>query len=441
MTFKRYLPHSLFGRALLIVVLPVVLLQAVMAVAFVRRHYDGVSSQMAGAVARELSYALSVVDGARSVPEADARLADIAAILGFGLELIPGARVPREEIRLFYDVSGGAVAETFKAQIRRPMAMDLVSFDSLIEARIQTDKGVLRALIERRRMIASNPHQLLVMTAVASLALLAVAVLFLRNQVRPIRELAKAADAFGKGHSVAFQPHGAEEVRKAGAAFLNMRARIERQIESRTRMLSGVSHDLRTPLTRMKLAVAMMEDGPETEELAHDLREMERMVDAFLAFARGEAGEAAASADPVALAEEVCGEARRLGAEAHVSAAVETPEALTAPMRAGAVKRALQNLVENARAHGRRIEIGVRLRRGAVEFVVDDDGPGIPADQREAALRPFVRLDGARNQDRGGGVGLGLSIAAEVARAHGGGLTLEDSPALGGLRARLSLPR
>jgi two-component system osmolarity sensor histidine kinase EnvZ len=441
MAFKRYLPRSLFGRALLIVVLPVVLLQAVMAVAFVRRHYDGVSSQMAGSVARELSYALSVVDGARSVPEADARLADIAAILGFRLELIPGARVPRDEIRLFYDVSGGAVAETFKEQIRRPMAMDLVSFDDQIEARIQTDKGVLRALIERRRMIASNPHQLLVMTAVASLALLAVAVLFLRNQVRPIRELAQAADAFGKGRSVAFQPHGAEEVRRAGAAFLNMRGRIERQLESRTRMLSGVSHDLRTPLTRMKLAVAMMEDSPEAEELAHDLREMERMVDAFLAFARGEAGEAAAPADPVALAEEVCGEARRLGAEAHVSAAVETPEAPTAPMRKGAVKRALQNLVENARAHGRRIEVGVRLRRGAVEFLVDDDGPGIPEHQREAALKPFVRLDGARNQDRGGGVGLGLSIAAEVARAHGGGLTLEDSPALGGLRARLRLPR
>jgi two-component system osmolarity sensor histidine kinase EnvZ len=441
MSFKRYLPRSLFGRALLIVVLPVVLLQAVMAVAFVRRHYDGVSSQMAEAVARELSYALSVVDEAPSGAEATARLEDIARILGFTLELIEGARVPSEEIRLFYDVSGGAVAETFKAQIRRPMAMDLVSFDNQIEARIQTDRGVLRALIERRRMIASNPHQLLVMTAVASVALLAVAVLFLRNQVRPIRELAQAADAFGKGRAAPFQPHGAEEVRRAGAAFLNMRARIERQMESRTRMLSGVSHDLRTPLTRMKLAVAMMEDSPEAEELAHDLREMERMVDAFLAFARGEAGEAAAPADPVALAEEVCGEARRLGAQAQVTAAVETPDAPTAPMRKGAVKRALQNLVENARAHGGRIEIGVRLRRGAVEFLVDDDGPGIPEHQRQAALKPFVRLDGARNQDRGGGVGLGLSIAAEVARAHGGGLTLEDSPALGGLRARLRLPR
>jgi two-component system osmolarity sensor histidine kinase EnvZ len=375
------------------------------------------------------------------VSEAEARLEDVAAILGIQLELIEGARVPREEIRRFYDLSGGAVSETFKREIDRPMAMDLVSFDDQIEARIQTDRGVLRALIERRRMIASNPHQLLVMTAVASLALLAVAVLFLRNQIRPIRELAQAADAFGKGRSVDFQPHGAEEVRRAGAAFLSMRSRIERQIESRTRMLSGVSHDLRTPLTRMKLAVAMMEDSPEAEELSHDLREMERMVDAFLAFARGEAGETAAPADPVALAEEVCGEARRLGAEAHVNAAVETPEAPTAPMRKGAVKRALQNLVENARAHGRRIEIGVRLRRGAVEFLVDDDGPGIPEHQREAALKPFVRLDGARNQDRGGGVGLGLSIAAEVARAHGGGLTLEDSPALGGLRARLRLPR
>jgi two-component system osmolarity sensor histidine kinase EnvZ len=441
MALKRYLPKSLFGRALLIVVLPVVALQAVMAVAFVQRHYDGVSSQMAGAVARELEYAVSVVEGAGSVAEAQARIAEVARVLGFELELVPGARVPREEIRLFYDVSGGAVAETFKQEIGRPMAMDLVSFDSQIEARIQTGPGVLRALIERRRMIASNPHQLLVITGVASLALLAVAILFLRNQVRPIKELAQAADAFGKGRPMPFQPHGAEEVRRAGAAFLSMRARIERQIESRTRMLSGVSHDLRTPLTRMKLAVAMMDPSPETEELAQDLREMERMVDGFLAFARGEAGEAPAPADPVALAEEICADARRLGADIRVAASVETPDEPTAPMRRGAVKRALQNLVENARAHGEAVELGVRLRRGGVEFTVDDDGPGIAPDRRAEALKPFVRLDDARNQNRGGGVGLGLSIAAEVARAHGGGLTLEDSPGLGGLRARLRLPR
>ncbi len=441
MTFKRFLPRSLFGRALLIVVLPVVLLQAVMAVAFVRRHYDGVSAQMAASVAGELRYLASVVDAAPDIAQAQAQVEAIGPALGFGLALIEGGRVPPEEIRGLFDVSGGAVAQTFRREIPRPIALDFVSFGSQIEARVQTDKGVLRALIERRRMIASNPHQLLVMTGAASVALLAVAILFLRNQVRPIRDLAAAADAFGKGRSLPFQPHGAEEVRRAGAAFLSMRGRIERQIESRTRMLSGVSHDLRTPLTRMKLALAMMPDDPEARELAHDVAEMERMVDAFLAFARGEEGEAPAPADPVAIAEELCAEARRMGAAARVSAAVETPDAPLAPMRRGAVKRALQNLVDNARAHGRAVEIGVRLRRASVEFTVDDDGPGIPAAHRREALKPFVRLDAARNQDRGGGTGLGLSIASEIARAHGGALTLEDSPGLGGLRARLRLPR
>ena len=439
MDIKRYLPKSLFGRALLILLAPVVLLQGVVAVAFVQRHYEGVTRQMAGSVARELNYAIRVVEAAESAEAAQARLDEVSAPLGMTLRLREGESVPAEQLRRFYDLTGGAVEETFKAQVSRPLAVDLTSSDDTIGASVLTDKGVLGAEIARRRMIASNPHQLLVITGVTSIVLVAVALIFLRNQVRPIRELAAAADAFGKGRHEPFRPAGADEVRRAGAAFMAMRARIERQIESRTRMLSSVSHDLRTPLTRMKLSLAMLDDEAEAAEIGRDIREMERMIDEFLAFARGEAAEESALACPAALLKEVAAEAGRAGAA--IATRIEGDPPAPTPMRRGAVKRALGNLVENAAAYGRRVEVSLRVSRTALDFVVEDDGPGIPEAAREIALRPFARLDDARNQDRGGGVGLGLSIAAEVARAHGGALTLEDGDRLGGARARLRLPR
>ena len=439
MNIKRYLPTTLFGRALLILTLPVVLLQGVVAVAFVQRHYEGVTRQMASAVARELNYAVRVVEGAETAEAAQARLDEVSRPLGMSLSLIEGESVPADALRRFYDLTGGAVEETFKAEVVRPLAVDLLSSDEAVEASILTDKGLLLAEVPRRRMIASNPHQLLVITGITTIVLVSVALIFLRNQVRPIRELAAAADAFGKGRPREFRPAGADEVRRAGAAFLAMRARIERQIESRTRMLSSVSHDLRTPLTRMKLQLAMLEGEPEVEDISRDIREMERMIDEFLAFARGEAGEESAPADPAALLEEVAAEGRRRGAV--VATRIEGERAVEIPMRRQAVKRALGNLVDNAAAFAERVEITLAVSRCGVEFTVEDDGPGIPEAARETAMTPFARLDVARNQDRGGGAGLGLSIALEVARSHGGALGLEDGKRLGGLRARLRLPR
>ncbi len=441
MIFKRYLPKSLFGRTLLILAAPVVLVQAIVAVGVIQRHYSGVTQQMTSAIANEINYVVAVVEEAPDAVAAQEALARLAGPLDIRLTLAPGAAVGPEVLRVFYDVTGGAVEETLKAHVRRPLALDLVSDSRVIAAQVQTDKGVLRATVDRRRLTTANPHQIFVWMAASTVLLVSIAAVFLRNQVRPIRQLAAAADGFGKGRSVAFHPSGADEVRRAGAAFLAMRARIERQIESRTQMLSGVSHDLRSPLTRMKLALAMMEDAPEVAELQRDVAEMETMLEGFLAFARGEAGEEAAPLDPVALAEDVAASARRRGARIAVSGVIETPEAPLATLRAGAVRRALQNLLDNALTYGDETRLSVRLGARMVEFTVEDDGPGIPPEAREAALRPFTRLDAARNQDRGGGVGLGLSIAAEVARSHGGALALGESAALGGLSARLRLPR
>ncbi len=360
--------------------------------------------------------------------------------LGFELVLDEGARVEPEIKRELFDVTGGVIAETLQSYIRLPMTIDLATYDKHVDASIGTSKGALRALLPRRRLNASNPHQLFVWISMSAALLIGVATIFLRNQVRPIRELAKAAQAFGRGRSVPFRPTGAEEVRRAGAAFLEMRGRIERHVEQRTRMLSGVSHDLRTPLTRMKLALAVADETPETAEIGRDLNEMEHMLNAFLAFARGEGGEQAAPASPLELAEEVAADARRQGAIVQVYAQLETPEEPTVDIRRHALKRGLANLVENAAAYAAKVAVSVRLTRRFAEFVVEDDGPGIPADKREEVLKPFTRLDEARNQDIPG-TGLGLTIALDIARSHGGSLTLDASPRLGGLRATLLVPR
>lgn len=438
---KRSMPRGLFGRALLILVLPIILLQLVVALVFVQRHYDSVTEQMAGAIQRELQYAVEAVEEAPSIEAANQTLRRMSGPLGFELLLQPGGTLeqPGADLQLL-DRTGREISDTLR-RVGKPIELDLVSYEKHVDAAIATDKGVVRALIPRRRLSPANPHLLFVWMAASAVLLTTIAILFLRNQVRPIRELAKMATAFGHGRSLPFRPSGAEEVRRAGAAFLDMRARIERHVEQRTQMLSGVSHDLRTPLTRMKLALAVMDDeAPETAEIARDIDEMVHMLDGFLAFARGEDGEPSAAASPVELAEEVAMDARHNGVPIQVFMQVETPDKRLVQMRRGAMKRGLSNLVENAAAYGSRVAISVRLTRKLVEFNVEDDGPGIPAEKREEVLRPFVRLDEARNQDLPG-TGLGLSIALDVARSHGGELTLDESPALGGLRASLRIPR
>ncbi len=438
---KRYMPKSLFGRAILILVAPIVLLQAVVALVFIQRHYDGVTAQMAGAVARELNYAIDRVEQAPPTEDLAPILAQMSEPLGFTMGLDEGERVEFAELRAFYDVTGGVIEETLKDRVKRPLAVDLLSREKLVDTRVTTTRGVLRVLIPRRRMNAANPHLLFVWMGASAILLTGIAIAFLRNQVRPIRELAKSAQAFGRGRSVPFRPGGAEEVRRAGAAFLDMRNRIERHVDQRTRMLSNVSHDLKTPLTRMKLALAVAEETPELSELGRDVDEMEHMLAAFLAFARGEEGEASGPASPVDLAEEVASDARRRGTEISVFSHVETPENMKIDMRRRALKRGLTNLVQNAGAYGGTVALSVRITKRFVEFVVEDDGPGIPEDKREEVLKPFTRLDEARNQNKVSGTGLGLSIALDIARGHGGSLKLGQSERMGGLSATMLLPR
>ncbi|MEM1278118.1 MAG: ATP-binding protein, partial [Pseudomonadota bacterium] len=306
---------------------------------------------------------------------------------------------------------------------------------------VYTGKGVLQVIVGRRQLNAANPHLLLVWMAGTAIALTAVATMFLRNQIRPIRELAKTAIAFGRGRSEPFRPGGAEEVRRAGHAFLDMRSRIERQMDQRTRMLSGVSHDLRTPLTRMRLALAVAEPTLETKELTQDVAEMEHMLDAFLDFAKGANGEAPELCSPIDLADEVVRDARRQSKAVAAYTEIETPDQREVVLRRAETKRCLTNLVVNAMSYGDQVSLTTRLTKRYLEFVVEDNGPGIPPDRRDEVLKPFTRLDESRNQDIASGVGLGLSIALDIVRSQGGSLRLSESERLGGLAASVILPR
>jgi two-component system osmolarity sensor histidine kinase EnvZ len=268
-----------------------------------------------------------------------------------------------------------------------------------------------------------------------STVLLIVAIIFLRNQIKPILRLADAAESFGKGREVPnFRPRGAREVRRAAAAFIEMKTRIERAMEQRTAMLAGVSHDLRTILTRFKLELALIDGSPEVDAMKKDIDEMARMLEAYLAFARGDSGETSAPTDMAEFLEELRLDAERHGHKATV--VFHGPPIVT--VRPAAFKRCLANLVSNAARHAPSIAITGHRDHRYLTVAVDDDGPGIPPGLREEVFKPFLRLDDARNQDEGG-TGLGLAIARDIARSHGGDITLGDSP-LGGLRATVRVP-
>tara|TARA_R100000935_G_scaffold10817_1_gene21610 strand:- start:485 stop:1426 length:942 start_codon:yes stop_codon:yes gene_type:complete len=303
---------------------------------------------------------------------------------------------------------------------------------------IATEQGPMSVDISRTRLSASNPHQLLVIMVVLGAVLTAISYIFLRNQLRPITRMARAAADYGKGRITPYHPGGAAEVRAAGMAFLDMRNRLERQIQQRTMMLSGVSHDLRTPLTRLRLGLSLLDDE-EAEPLTRDVDEMQRLLDSFLDFARSDAGDAMERVDPASIVRDLIADFTRIGLA--VTLQPGSGPQVTIPMRPAAIRRALDNLVGNALRYGNKAHIAVHVTDRAIRYVVEDDGPGIPADQHDDAIRPFTRLDAARNQDKGAGVGLGLAIVADIARSHGGVLRLSASDTLGGLKAELVLAR
>ena len=430
---KRVLPRTLLGRSLLIIVTPLILLQLISGFIFYDRHWSWVSRQLTSSAVGEIT---AIIDLWREAPneETRGRILEIGR-QNFELKLnfendaiLPNTLRPPAGS----DVDVGSV---LYQRLRRPVTI-LDDTRTNLTMDVQFPDGVMHVAISPKRLFTSTTYIFVLWMVGSSLVLFGVAMIFMRNQVRPIRRLARAADALGKGRDVPpFKLAGAIEVRQAAHAFNIMRERIRRQMNQRTEMLAGVSHDLRTPLTRMKLELAMLK-GVGAEELKSDVLEMESMVEGYLAFARGDETEATISADLGELIDEVAVQMRRSGAI--VAVKIDKSGELVMPMRRAAMKRALTNLLVNATTYGKRAEIATRRVGGNVEITVDDDGPGIPVDRREDVFRPFFRLEESRNRETGG-VGLGLSIARDVIHGHGGSIALEDSP-LGGLRVRLRLP-
>jgi two-component system osmolarity sensor histidine kinase EnvZ len=419
---KQYMPRTLYGRAALILVLPVLTLQLVISVVFIQRHFEDVTEQLSQQLARGVNLVLDSLPDTRDEPLLGLRPVPIAPDL-----------LPQQDLRRWYDLTGLLVIRELKARIPGLERVALPD-DRDVLLYIRRDGALYRITVDRRRASAINPHQLFVYMGFFGVLMTLIAFLYLRNQLRPITRLAAAAEAFGRGRNMSYSPAGATEVRAAGHAFLDMRARIERHIEQRTMMLSGVSHDLRTPITRLRLGLSLLDEA-DSAPLERDVEEMQRLIDAFLDFARGDAETSLSEpTDPFDLVRRIVEDARRGGQIVELGEMQGEGEVMLRPR---ALRRALENLVGNAGRYAWRCRVSVHLTDRSLRLRVEDDGPGILPEQRENALRPFVRLDPARNQDRGSGVGLGLTIAADIARAHGGVLRLGESDALGGLRAEI----
>jgi two-component system osmolarity sensor histidine kinase EnvZ len=428
------LPHSLFGRTLLIIVVPTLITLAAATFVFFDRHWYTVTTRLTYAVAGDVAVVVDLMQNSSNVESTAAVVRLASEKMDLFVNFLPGATLSKTSRESFNPIRN-LLRRALNDRISYPFDIDMRHAPETIAISVGTPEGVYTILSPQRRVYTPTTEVFIAWMVISSVLLSTVALLFMRNQIRPIRRLADAAEAIGKGRDVpGFKLEGASEVRQAAAALLVMRDRLHRQITQRTAMLAGVSHDLRTPLTRMRLQLALMPESDDTRELTSDIAEMEVMLDAYLAFARGEEAEPAAPVDLAELLTEIVQAARRQNPNIELS----VPESTVVTLRRVAIKRCFANLIGNAVRYGKSAAIAVAVRDHAVDITIDDDGPGIAAEAREDMFRPFTRLEESRNPATGG-VGLGLTIARDIARFHGGDVMLEASP-MGGLRARVWLP-
>ena len=434
---KQYLPKSLFGRALLIIMLPIALMQIIVAYIFFDAHWQTVTASLSDSVAADVAVAVELY---KQAPDAE-RLSRLDQMIrpNMKLSVVYDAKdvLPTANRRAFFSSLDKTLRRALSANLMDEFWFDTTRYPNYIDIRVLVDGKVLKFVVPRDRVFAPTGFIFLFWLVMATVLLSLVSILFILNQARPIVKLARAAENFGKGRSIGnFKPSGASEVRQAGHAFLEMRSRIGRHIDQRTTLLAGVSHDLRTPLTRLKLHLALEDDSAENQAARRDITDMENMLDGYLDFARDTSEEDRQITNIAEILKQIIEvDTENISLKAQGDMAIN--------VRKSAIKRALSNLIGNALAYANKVEITAKRGTENLTITIDDDGPGIPAARRQDALKPFVRLDPARNQNTHGAghnsVGLGLSIANDIIQAHGGTLSLEDSN-MGGLSCVMVLP-
>jgi two-component system osmolarity sensor histidine kinase EnvZ len=419
-------PRSFYGRAVLILIVPIIVIQIVLSVVFIQRHYERVTEQM---TRNTLSVVIQALDQRDTQPLLDA----------LDIRLTPAQAPARTgaEPRNWLDLAGREVVAVLREALPGYLSADLMAEPGVVLVWVEGREGILELAIPRRLVSAANPHQLLVIVFLASILMAGIAFQFLRLQIRPIRRLGQAAEAYGRGENMPLKSAGAREIRAASLAFIDMRNRLERTNAQRKIMLSGVSHDMRTPLTRMRLILSMMEDDDDTRALRVEIGDLERLLDSFLDYSRGQSTPVLAPVDLGRVVRDLVARYRAQAQDIRLDVPNDLP-VLRLDQRL--IERALDNLLSNACRYGTMLRVTLRANAAGFAISVEDNGPGIPPRERAQAVEPFVRLDAARNQDKGGGLGLGLAIVTEIASAHGGTLVLEQSAELGGLKATLRLP-
>jgi len=431
--FKRYLPKTLFGRAILIIILPVMIMQIVVAYIFFNAHWTSVTASLSDSVAADVSMTVELYEQSPGNERAVRLDAMTSPHMQLSMQLVESETLPTANRRAFFSVLDKTLQRALSQSLEHPFWFDTTRYPNHIDIRVEVEEGTLRFIAPRERVFAPTGFVFIFWLVLASVLLTLISIYFIRNQAKPISKLAAAADAFGKGQDIAdFKPSGAVEVRLAGQSFLKMRQRIGRFMDQRTTMLAGVSHDLRTPLTRLNLHLAMQEDNEDNRAARADIKDMETMLNGYLDFAQGLSDE---EVDMVELSEFLTS---IINKSADPKPILNSSETIEIPLKPIAMARAISNLFSNSQKYADQIRISTRRESGRYLIELEDNGPGISPENYDNVFKPFFRVDSARNQNVEG-TGLGLSITRDIIRSHGGTISLSQSD-LGGLKTTISLP-